>query len=386
MQLDLREVRVEEGFIRFLDRTTAPAFSQDLSRLDLTVTGFGNRPGRRAHVALRSVVGGDAGLDIRGEIGALGSPAFVDLVGELRRFPLASVDPYAAANLGWVIKEGEIGYKVRFTLDGVQLTADNDVVVGHLQVAPARGTDEVKRRIGLPLGLIVALVKDQRGEIRANVPVTGALNDPKFDLRDAIWTAVKNVVVNIALAPFKAIGRLFSRGEQVEEPKVDPVTFAAGGSVLSPAMEDHLLQVADFLRRSPLVSLSLRSVPSHADLVALRGEAVTARLRDFQKERGLADATAALAEYYKERLPDVAPPSTVEEQLALLGEREPVPDDLVAELSRRRLEATRERLVQAEGISPERLRVEDPPDGAASPDAATTGEGQVEFDIAAGGE
>jgi hypothetical protein len=140
------------------------------------------------------------------------------------------------------------------------------------------------------------------------------------------------------------------------------------------------------LRRSPLVSLSLRSVPSHADLVALRGEAVTARLRDFQKERGLADATAALAEYYKERLPDVAPPSTVEEQLALLGEREPVPDDLVAELSRRRLEATRERLVQAEGISPERLRVEDPPDGAASPDAATTGEGQVEFDIAAGGE
>jgi hypothetical protein len=71
---------------------------------------------------------------------------------------------------------------------------------------------------------------------------------------------------------------------------------------------------------------------------------------------------------------------------SLLGEREPVPDDLVAELSRRRLEATRERLVQAEGISPERLRVEDPPDGAASPDAATTVEGQVEFDIAAGGE
>ena len=91
------------------------------------------------------------------------------------------------------------------------------------------------------------------------------------------------------------------------------MTFAAGSAVLSPAMEEHLLRVADFLRRSPFVNLALSATPSPTDADALRSEAVSARLREFQREQGLDDA-AALAAYYRARLPDVPLPATVEEQ------------------------------------------------------------------------
>jgi hypothetical protein len=393
MRLEFGEVRVEDGNVRFLDRTTRPAFSQDLSRLALTLTDLGNRPGRRAKLALESVVGGDAGLDIRGEIGPLGAPTFVDLLGELRSYKLPSVDPYAVAATGWVIKKGDLQYRVRFKLDGTQLSADNDVAIGQLQVAPAGGGDEVKRRIGLPLGLIVALIKDQKGEIRVNVPVTGTLSDPKFSLGDAIWTAVRNVLVNVVTAPFKAIGRLFSGGERVEtveEPRVDPVTFAAGSSVLSPAMEEHLLRVADFLRQSPFVNLALVSVPNRGDVDALRGEAVAAALEAFRKERGAPDAAAVLADYYKSRLPDVPLPPTVEEQMALLREREPAPDALLADLGRRRVAATRERLQETEGIPETRLTVSadlpvaTPASAPAASPPELAGGGRVEFAIVPG--
>jgi hypothetical protein len=382
MQIAFGEVRVEGGFIRFLDRTTQPAFSQDISRLEVRLTGFSNRPDRRAKLTLQSVVGGDAGLDIRGEVGPLGAPPFVDLVGELRSYPLPSVDPYSEAAIGWVIKKGELQYKLRFTIDGDQINAENDLVVERLQVAPAGGTDDAKKRLALPLGLIVALVKDQQGDIRANVPVTGSVKDPSFQLGNAIWTAVKNVLVNIATAPFKLIGKMISEGEMLEEPKVDPVTFAAGSSVLSPAMEDHLLRVADFLRRAPFVDLAMTSRPSEADVATLKGEAVRARVREFQKARGLEDAGAALAAYYKEHLPEVAMPATVEERLALLREREPASEALLADLGRRRLEATRERLLTAEGIPAKRLKVEPaPPEEAPAP---ADGEGRVEFGVVAG--
>jgi hypothetical protein len=385
MRLHFGKVRIEDGMIRFLDRTTQPVFSQELSRLELTVTDFGNRPDRRAKLLLQSVVGGDAGLDIRGEIGALGAPTLVDLVGELRNFKLPSVDPYAATNIGWIIKKGDLQYRVRFKLDGDQLAAHNELVVGQLQVAPAQASDEVKRRIGLPLGLIVALIKDQKGEIRATIPVTGAVNDPKVGLRDAIWTAVKNVLTNIVTAPFKAIGRLFSRGEKVEEPTVDPVTFAAGSAVVSPAMEEHLLRVADFLRRAPFVNLSLSAIPSAGDVDALKDQAVAARLQEFRKERGLEDAAVALDEYYKARLPDVPRPATPEAQIAGLREREAAPDAALAELARRRVEVTRERLVQAEGIPEARLTTGAVPAAADAPSPPTpAGEGRVEFQVVAG--
>lgn len=62
MQLDFKQVRVEEGTIRFLDRTTTPAFSQDLSKLDVTVNNVNNRPGERAG---RRAVGGGRRLHPR---------------------------------------------------------------------------------------------------------------------------------------------------------------------------------------------------------------------------------------------------------------------------------------------------------------------------------
>lgn len=388
MRLDFKQVRVEQGSVRFLDRTTSPAVSQDLSRLELTASNLNNRPGERAQLAVQSVVGGDASLDVRGELASIGSPTFVDLVGELRSFQLPSVDPYTEAATGWTIKKGELQYKVRFKLDGDELEASNDVVVGKLQVAPASGTDEVKRRIGLPLGLIVSLVKDGKGEIHANVPVTGSIKDPQFSLRETIWTAVKNVLTNIVKAPFRAIGRLFGGGDKedaIEEPKVAPVTFAAGSSVIAPDMEEHLLRVADFLRRTPFVNLTLSAAPSAADAEALKAEAVTARLREFQTERGLKDDPAVIAAYFKEHLPEVKPPATVEERLALLREREAVPDRAFDDLAHRRVDATRERLVSGEGIPAERLTVaEAKADGAPVPMA--DGAGRVEFNVVAGGE
>ncbi len=387
MQIAFGEVRVEGGFIRFLDRTIQPAFSQDVSRLEATLTGFGNQPDRRANLTLQSVVGGDGALDIRGEVGPLGAPPFVDLVGELRSFPLPSVDPYSEAAIGWIIKKGELQYKLRFTVNDDQLTAENDLVVERLQVAPAGGADDAKKRLGLPLGLIVALVKDQQGDIKANVPVTGSVKDPSFQLGNAIWTAVKNVLVNIATAPFKLIGKMLAEGETMEAPKVDPVTFVAGSSVLSPAMEDHLLRVADFLRRAPGVDLTMTSRPSQADVATLKGEAVGARVRELQKARGLEDVGAALAAYYKEHLPEVAMPETVEERLALLREREPASETQLTDLGRRRLEATRERLLTAEGIPADRLKAEPPAPGEGPPATAppaADGEGRIEFGVVAG--
>jgi hypothetical protein len=150
-------------------------------------------------------------------------------------------------------------------------------------------------------------------------------------------------------------------------------------------MEEHVLQVADFLRRTPFVNLALLAAPSATDAEALKAEAVTARLREFQKERGLKDDKAVIGAYFKARLLEVKPPRTLEEQLALLREREAVPDRALDDLAHRRIDATRERLVSGEGIPAERLTVaEARADGIPAP--ATDAAGRVEFNVVAGGE
>jgi hypothetical protein len=75
----------------------------------------------------------------------------------------------------------------------------------------------------------------------------------------------------------------------------------------------------------------------------------------------------------------------VDEQVALLQAREPAPAALLTDLGRRRVAATRERLVAVEGIPEARLTPAEPPPASPAPAGEAPGAGRVEFGIVARG-
>jgi hypothetical protein len=401
MELRFKEIALEDGYVRFLDRTTTPPFSEDISKLAVTVRDLSNQKSQRASLLMQALIGGDSALDVRGELSAIGAPTYVDMVADLKKLALPTANPYVEGAIGWIIRRGELTTKLEYRIEEDKLDAKNDILVGNLRVSPAKEADEVKKRIGLPLGLIVALIKDGDGNIHVKVPVSGTLSDKKFDFGDAIWTAVRNVLVNVLKAPFRAIGGLFTSGDdKIEEIKVDPLVFAAGSSVLGPELERQAVRVADFMRRSPFVSLTLSSVTSPADVETLKERAVAARLQKFQQEQGIPDQATALRRYYQVIVKDAQLPMSIEDQLLLLRRREPEPTAPLAELRQRRLDVARERLTKVEGIPEPRVQAEAAGGGAAAttatpapagaPSAAAAGAaspssgGRVEFGI--GGE
>jgi hypothetical protein len=372
MDLSFKEIVIEDGYIRFLDHTTKPAFSNDISKLHLSVKNLSNKASQRAAVDLNAVVGGDSTLDISGQLSAIGAPTYVNLSTELDKFALPSANPYVDGAIAWIIRRGDLTAKLDTTIDGEKLDAKNDILIGDLKVARSRPSDEVKKRLGLPLGLIVALIKDGDGNIHVKVPITGTLSDRQFDFSDAIWTAVRNVVVNVLKAPFRAVGGLFTRGDKIEELKVDPIVFAPGEGALSPEMERQTVRVADFLRRSPYIGLTLTSVTTPEDVAALKAREVAAKLDRFQKEKKIGDRSRAIRRYYEANFKDVPVPPTEAEQIAWLRQREPNPIGPLEELRRQRLEVTRDRLATVEGIPEARLQTlapDAPPAAGAAPAA-----------------
>jgi hypothetical protein len=382
MVLDFDRIVVEEGYTRFLDHTTKPAFSQDIGRLALTVRNLSNtRDGRRSTLTMQGIVGGDSAVDMRGELSRLGDDFFADLVGELRDFSVASANPYASSMLAWFVKQGKLGLRVHYRIEHDRLTGENEIVVKNLQVAKGPESDEVQKRIGLPLGLIVAVLKDSQGDISFQIPISGSLSDKQLDWGETIWAAVKQVIVKAVASPFNAIGRLFTGGgddEKVGEVKVDPVTFPAGSSVIGPAMEGHLDRVGEFLRKTPFVNLTLVPVATARDLESLKAQELTAKIQRIQRERGVPNYARAVGIYYRDQGIEGPVPATAEEQLAVLQAREEVSEGRVKEMLDRRAGATRELLMKAEGIPAERLR---PGETRTLP--AEPSDGRVEFAITA---
>jgi uncharacterized protein involved in outer membrane biogenesis len=393
--LDIGVFAMDDGYLQFLDRTVQPAFSETLSRMALRIEGLSSTPDKRAKLSGQAIVGGDAALDFKGELAPLGE-LYADITGELRDFSLASVNPYADSFVAWVVDRGKLGVRFHYRVERGQLEASNEILVDDIHVAPTRQDDEVKKKVGLPLGLIVALITDANNDLKVSLPMSGPLATWKADISDALWTVIKNVVVNIVAAPFRAIGRLFKGSDdKIESVGVDPVVFTAGADTVAPAMEEHLTKVADFLRRAPAIRLTLTPVVVPADVESLKGQELTARIQARQREAKLPDFAAAVAAEYKARFapppaqgtPATPPPTSAappaqgappppDAQLARLREVEPVPEAKVTELLARRLAVVRDGLVKDQGIPEGRLASAEPAAGPPS-----TGDGRVEFKI-----
>jgi hypothetical protein len=367
---------VREGNVRFVDHTTTPAYSEELSRLAMTVRPLTNAEGR-ATVTVQGIVGVDAALELRGEVAPFDRPFFLDVRGELRSFAVPRTNPYLQRFLDWIARRGELTTRVHYRVEDNELTATNEVTVQRLDVEPAGGDQRPDRLVGLPLGLAVALLKDARGEIRVTVPVSGELGSPEFSFGDAIRQALKNVLGRAVTAPFRAIGSLFRRDDgTVQDVAIEPVTFPPGSAVITPDAAAHLQRVADFLRASPYVRLTLQPAVSDEDLRALRAQEATVRIQRVQREQGLLHFEEAARRVWLQIRPESAPPEDPKAIVRVLAEQEPAPTEAARRLAERRVGVTRTQLVDAAGIPGDRLL--DAPD---PPPPGTSATGGVEFGL-----
>jgi uncharacterized protein involved in outer membrane biogenesis len=368
---------VEEGFVRFVDRTTAPAFVEEASRIALTGRGLGTAPDSRGQVAMTGRLTGGAPFEIKGTLGALGGPLNFEVDGKLADFPLPRVNPYSNKLIGWVARRGAFGATVHYRVTNNRIEATNDLLIGQPEYAPSRSGDEVRDRVGVPFGLLVSLLKNARGEIRLSVPVSGDLASRQFDLSDAFWVAVRETAVSVMALPVSWVGKIFyTEDARIETVQIWPVYFEVGGTSFARGFDQHAERLAGFLREAPGVTLAMKPVLTVDDIAALKREAVRQRIDAAAREPGQT-AAAVAARLFAERFPGQAPPPGLDALVTELVKAEPNPDAAARSLAVRRMETTRARLEAAKGTgNAERLRVTE---GVIPVEAS--GQGRVEFEI-----
>jgi hypothetical protein len=105
----------------------------------------------------------------------------------------------------------------------------------------------------LPVLLAVALLKNGKGEIDINLPISGSLDDPQFSVGSIVWKMIGNLIVKAITSPFALLGSIFgSGGEQLEYLEFDP-----GRATLAKAAEDKLKVLAKALNDRPALKLDI---------------------------------------------------------------------------------------------------------------------------------
>jgi len=377
----LSQLVIEEGGARVVDGSLTPPFAVDLAGLAGRMDGLSTAPGaKQVRIDLKGRVG-DGLLSLRGTVGALSGPFRVELDGELREFAVPRTNPYLLNQVAWEARDGWLTTNLHCRIDGDNLEAKTEILLSRLQVARASGRDEAQARIGLPLGMIVSLMKNRHGDIHLALPVGGRVNDPRFDFTEVIWSTLRNAAVKAITAPVSWIGRVrFSDDSRIQRIEVNPIQFEPGTATPTPGGQEQVTRLMAFLDQMPDTRLTATAVVSRRDLSAMMQPAVDAAIERVAREAKISP-DAATARVFQERFPGKTVPETTDAVRAALLEGVTPPADAVSTLADQRLKAVRAAVKKA-GIDSSRLLEGKPPEGAAkAPEGAEEDEPRVTLDL-----
>ena len=349
-----RSITVAGGQVDFTDLFIRPNYSARLTQLAGTVSAVAARQPEPADVQLAGKVDDAAPLTIQGRLHPLGPQLYTDLAGSAKGVELTRLTPYAARYAGYAIERGTLSVDVRYKVEGGQLQASNRVFLDQLTFGDPSGHPEATR---LPVRLAVALLKNSRGEIDINLPISGSLDDPQFSVGGILWRVVVNLVTKAVTAPFA----LLMGGDSND---AGHVMFEPGRAELSEAARQQLDALGAKLLDRPSLKLdAVGQAQLSVDVAGLREAHVQALMRQAkakalnmplesvqvapsETERWLAAAYSA-ADIKKPRnlvgLPKTLPPA---EQRALLAAAAPADAAALKALADRRADAVKAYLIE----------------------------------------
>jgi len=251
----IETVTLQNGTINFSDRYIKPNYSANFLEIGGRISGLSSAEDKLADVDLKGKLNDYAPLEISGKINPLKEDLYVDLKVDFKDMDLSSVTPYSGRYAGYTIEKGKLSLGLQYLIVKKKLDAQNRVFLDQLTLGDRVDSPDATK---LPVKLAIALLKNRKGEIDLNLPITGRIDDPKFSLGSVIIKILLNILVKAATSPFALLGAIFGGGEELSYVEFEYGSF----DIKEPEMK-KLDTLVKALNDRPALKLEIEG---HADL------------------------------------------------------------------------------------------------------------------------
>lgn len=343
---------MENGAVEYGDRTVAPPFAVKISQLAGKAAPIAWPNPAKTHFDFSAKVDAAPWL-LQGDVQPKGPrKADLDAVMTLKGWDLLPTSGYSLKGTGYPVQKGKFSLDLKYKVLDKKIDGENVVVIDQLTLGDHQ---EVTGATGLPVKLALAILTDRNGVLTVDLPVSGDLDDPSFSFGRMIWATVKNLLVKVATSPFALLGSLGGGNDDLST-----VAFAAGSSDLEQKEAEKLQKLGKMLLDRPALKVEIEGkVDPKIDGEALRRAKLDERLAQGDRVKLVrAEWTQLQAQAGKPVDPKALPPDAAME--AELAAREPLTPDDLAELASDRADEVQGKLLEVQGLAPERVFVTAP--------------------------
>jgi len=177
----------------------------------------------------------------------------------LRNFDMPGLTGFVETDFGQAIKTGQMDLQSDIKVASKKIDAKNKLTIRKLELEKAKQPGKAEKGLGMPVDMALDMLRDSRGDIVMDVPVSGRLDDPNINAGDVINKALVSAMsggvmtyAKLALQPYGAIlmAAEFAVGkaQKAAKPKLTPIHFGERSSSLDADMVDYADKIAALMK------------------------------------------------------------------------------------------------------------------------------------------
>jgi hypothetical protein len=265
---------LQNGRVTYTDNFIKPNYTANLVAINGTIGAFGTHSTTPAPVDVSAKLAANGPVAIKGQVNPLIDKPALDLTATAHDIELTNLTPYSSKYAGYPITKGKLNVDLHYSLADNKLSANNHLFIDQLTFGDHVDNSTATK---LPVRLAVSLLKNSRGEIDVNIPISGSLDNPEFSIGGLVWQAILNLVQKAVTAPFTLLAHAFGGGSGEE---LNYIEFDAGSATLNDAAQKKLDTIAKALADKPSIRLDLVGrVDPKVDEPALRSGWVDSQVK-----------------------------------------------------------------------------------------------------------
>jgi hypothetical protein len=279
-------IRFNASRLNFTDHYIRPNYSADVGALHGSVKGLSSDPKSRATVVLEGRWDGSSPVMIAGTVNPLAGDLFLDIGAKGEGIDLTKLSTYSARYAGYRIAGGSLSLDVKYHVEGGKLQGRNRILVDQLTLGEKVDSPDAT---SLPVAFLINLLKDKDGRINLVLPISGSLDDPKFDVMAVVSQLFSRPLEKAQTSPFSVLAGASGDDAGASGDDLAFVEFAPGQDTLTAPAQAKLERLAKLIAEHPAVKLAIAPGPITAqDQQALKESAVQRALaaapKDLPKE------------------------------------------------------------------------------------------------------
>ena len=276
VRMHFGELLLQNGRVTYTDNFIKPNYTANLVAIKGTVGAFGTDSTTSAPVDVAANLAGNGPISIKGSVNPLTEKPALDLTATAHDIELTNLTPYSAKYAGYPITKGKLNVDLHYELANDQLKANNHIFIDQLTFGDHVENDTATR---LPVKLAISLLKNTRGQIDVNLPVSAAVESGVQRRRADLARGAEpdREGRHVAVLAARACVRRRRRGSRLRR-------IRAGPYQLDDAQQKKLDTVVKMLTEKPSIRLDLIGRVDPARDTSL-GDAYVDRLVRQQKLR-----------------------------------------------------------------------------------------------------